>query len=272
MVLILVQNNNPNYAVSQMDYANEWYLPSAGQLRKLYAALPLIEKAMVNAGGTLISDNAYWSSSENSSNYAWSPSFEFTKSSKTSNLRVRAIRGINTPIGPSIITQTIALSAGWNWFSTNVEVTLDDLKEALVAAVPGTSITVKSKTKNTAYNPGSNRWKGSLNSLDVTQMYMIYLSANCEITLTGMPINPAEHPVTVSNGSNWIAFPLNESMTVSNAFAGFAVNGDKVKSRNNNTQYLGGSWRGQLTTLVPVQGYMYISNTQETRTFTFPER
>ena len=166
--------------------------------------------------------------------------------------------------------QVVPLSQGWNWWSTYLDITLEDLKAALVEALPGSNITIKSRTQNTAYNPNTNRWMGTLNSLDVTQMYMIYVSTDCEITLTGTPINPAEHPVTINNGSNWIAFPLSGNMSVSNAFAGFAVNGDKVKSRNNNSQYIGGSWRGQLTTLVPGQGYMYISNLQEPRTFTFP--
>ncbi len=262
------QNNNPNYAVSQMDYANEWYLPSAGQLRKLYAALPLIEKAMVNAGGTLMSDNAYWSSSENSSNYAWSPSFEFTKTSKTSNLRVRAIRGINTPIGPSIITQTIALSAGWNWFSANVEITLNDLKSVLVDAVPGTSITIKSQTQNVKYQNG--RWAGTLTALDMTQMYMISVTNDCEITLEGTPIDPSTLTVTINNGANWIAFPYNQSMTVTNFFGSFPVNNDQVKSQSQNARYQNNRWAGQLNTLVPGKGYMYISNTPGTRTFTFP--
>ena len=170
----------------------------------------------------------------------------------------------------STVQQSISLSEGNNWFSTYLDITLDDLKAALVEALPGTVITIKSRLLNTAYNPNTNRWKGTLTSFNVTQMYMISVSNNCEITLTGTPINPAEHPVTISNGSNWIAFPFVGSMSVSNAFAGFAVNGDKVKSRNNNTQYQGGSWRGQLNTLVPGQGYMYISNTQGDRIFTFP--
>ena len=168
------------------------------------------------------------------------------------------------------LTQTNELAQGWNWWSTYLDITLDDLKTALVEALPGTAITVKSRTQNTAYNPNTNRWMGTLNTLDVTQMYMIYVSSGCEIMLEGMPIAPTEHPVTINNGTNWIAFPLNESMAISEAFAGFAVNGDKVKSRNNNTQYIGGSWRGLLTTFVPGQGYMYISNSQEIRTFTFP--
>ena len=168
--------------------------------------------------------------------------------------------------------QVVELSEGWNWWSTYVDITLDDLKTALVVASPNAAITIKSRTQNVAYNPNNHRWTGQLNSLDVTQMYMISVSMDCEITLSGNLINPAEHPVTISNGSNWMAFPLNESMSVSQAFAGFAVNGDKVKSRNNNTQYLGGSWRGALNTLEPGHGYMYISNSQETRTFTFPAR
>ena len=145
-----------------------------------------------------------------------------------------------------------------------------DLKAALVEALPGTTITIKSRLLNTAYDPNTHRWRGSLNTLDVTQMYMVSVGSGCAITFTGVPVNPAEHPVTISNGANWIAFPFGGSMSVSDAFAGFAVEGDRVKSRVNNTQYQGGSWRGQLNTLVPGQGYMYISNTQETRIFTFP--
>ena len=168
------------------------------------------------------------------------------------------------------ITQTYALSQGWNWWSTNIDITLDDLKTALVVASPNAAITIKSRTQNVAYNPNNHRWTGQLNSFDVTQMYMIYVSFDCEIMLTGAPINPVGHPVTISNGSNWIAFPLGGSMSVNNVFAGFAVNGDKVKSRNGNSQYIRNHWSGGVTTLVPGQGYMYISNTQETRTFTFP--
>ena len=86
--------NNNSYAASTVDFTNGWFIPSAGELRKLYAALPLIEEQIMFAGGSLLSTNSYWSSSENTSSYAWSPGFEFTKTSKTSNLRVRAIRGL----------------------------------------------------------------------------------------------------------------------------------------------------------------------------------
>jgi len=165
-------------------------------------------------------------------------------------------------------SQTITLSEGWNWFSSNVDITLNDLKAALVAAVPGTSITIKSQSNgSTSYNGST--WRGALTTLDVSQMYMISVGADCEITLTGIPINPAEHPVTISHGVNWIAFPFNQSMTLSEAFAGFAVSGDKVKSQTTTGNYNGSLWRPSFS-LVPGKGYMYISNTPGTRTFIFP--
>ena len=165
--------------------------------------------------------------------------------------------------------QTISFYEGWNWTSFNIDITLDELKEALVAVLPGTAIMIRSHTQNTSYNPNTQRWSGSL-TWDVAKMYLINTAASCEITLEGTPINPAEHPIIIVNGVNWIAFPLRESMSISDVFAGFAVNGDKVKSQNNTGQYQGGSWRGQLNTLEPGMGYMYISNTQGDRTLIFP--
>jgi hypothetical protein len=168
------------------------------------------------------------------------------------------------------VEQTVALSEGINWFSTNVEITLDDLKAALVAAVPGTSITIQSQTQNTLYNPNNHRWTGGLNTLNVAHMYKIIVSADCEISLEGMPINPTEHPVTIRTGANWIAFPFGESKTISETFAGFAVNGDAVQSQTSNTNYRNSRWVGQLSTLEPGKGYIYQSSVSGDRIFTFP--
>jgi hypothetical protein len=90
--------------------------------------------------------------------------------------------------------------------------------------------------------------------------------------LEGVPVNAAEHPVTINNGYNWMAFPLSQSMSLSNAFAGFAVSGDVVSSQTQNATYNGSMWRGTLGSgvLEPGKGYKYHSNASETRTFTFP--
>ena len=163
------------------------------------------------------------------------------------------------------VTQTVVLTAGWNWVSTNLDITLDELKDALVAS-GNTTITIKSKNQNTYYQNG--RWRGSLN-FDVALMYKIYVNTACEISLEGMPIDPSEHSITIHNGPNWIGFPLSESMTLSNAFAGFAVNGDVIKHKGGSANYLNGQWRGAFN-LEPGQGYIYKSNAQGDRTLTFP--
>ncbi|MBR4147236.1 MAG: carbohydrate-binding domain-containing protein [Bacteroidales bacterium] len=169
------------------------------------------------------------------------------------------------------LTQTISLAAGTNWFSTYLEITLDDLKSALVEALPNaTNIVIKSKTQNVKYNGTS--WRGTL-TWDLSKMYLITIEDACEITLEGEPINPADHPATILSGqSNWIAFPVNEEMTLDEAFADFnAVNGDVVKSKSGNAKYNGSSWRASgLTILEPGKGYLFSSNSSENRTLVFP--
>ena len=169
------------------------------------------------------------------------------------------------------ITQTICLVAGINWFSSNVEITLEDLQNALVEALPSTtSITIKSKENgSTTYN--GTRWRGTLNSLDITQMYMLTVPLDCEITLVGAPLVPTEHPITIMNGANWIGYPFTESTSLTNAFVGFAISGDQVKSKSNGSStYNGSNWRGTLTTLEPGQGYIFKSTDPSNRTLIFP--
>ena len=170
------------------------------------------------------------------------------------------------------VTQTIALVSGFNWISANVEITLDDLKAALVAALPGaTNIKIHSQSNgSTTYNGST--WRGQLRVLDLSQMYMVEVPAGCQITLEGMPVNPADHPVTINaNGITWMAFPLSGSMTLTDVFAGFAVNQDKVHSQLDGSATYTNRWRGQLGNLEPGKGYIYESAATTVRTFTFPQ-
>ena len=169
------------------------------------------------------------------------------------------------------VMQMIALASGTNWVSFNVEITLDDLKAALVAAVPGTEIVIKSKDLTATYKPTTGRWTGRLTALDLAQMYRVNVAEGCEVTLEGMPVDPADHPFIVVSGANWIGFPLRESLTLTNAFAGFAVQNDVIKSKDGTSQYKNGRWMGnQLTTLEPGKGYKYISTDSSDRTLVFP--
>ena len=176
---------------------------------------------------------------------------------------------VTLTIGNSSI-QTIPLASGTNWFSPNVEITLNDLKAALVEALPdSTSITIKSKDGGSTIYNGSN-WRGRLDSLDMIQMYMVTIPTSCEITLVGAPIVPAELPITIKNGVNWIAYPLTESRTLTDAFVEFVLSGDQVKSKDNGSSIYSDLWRGTLTTLEPGLGYIFKSTDQSNRILIFP--
>ena len=171
---------------------------------------------------------------------------------------------------PTSVTQDIALSSGSNWVSFNVDITLDSLKAALVAALPGTQMVIKAKNNEQLTYTGS-KWKGNLASLDVAQMYMIQVASASTISVVGMPLVPADHPVTIVPGANWIAFPFSTSMTPTEAFAGFAITGDVIKNKDNQTAaYNGTKWKGSLTTLEPGKGYIFTSSQTTDRTFIFP--
>jgi hypothetical protein len=170
--------------------------------------------------------------------------------------------------GPEPVCQSDMLVQGWNWWSTYLDITLADLKTALVEALPGTTINIKSQTQNVKYQNG--RWAGQLTTLDLTRMYMISVENDCEISLVGMPINLSGLTATIISGANWLAFPYSESISVSDFFGSFPMNNDLVKSQSQNAKYQNNRWGGQLNTLVPGKGYIYISNSPGTRTFTFP--
>ena len=176
-------------------------------------------------------------------------------------------------ISTSTMEQAISLTAGWNWFSTNLEITLDDLKTALLEALPNTaanSIKIKSQCNGqTTWN--GHMWTGQLRDMDVAQMYKITVPNDCDFTLTGMPINPVDHPVIIENGANWIGYQLQEGMPIVNAFDGFPISGDNIKSKSNGqTTFKGTIWVGALRNLETGRGYIYKSNAIEDRTFIFP--
>jgi hypothetical protein len=158
-------------------------------------------------------------------------------------------------------TQTVALTAGTNWFSTYLEITLGDLQTALRTALPGvnTGITIKAKVGNSTFRNGNWRNVGGF-VWDVAKMYRIEVPADCEIVLTGDPINPADHEITIQAGtSTWIGFPFSENMDPADVIpAGFAINGDQIKGKEGNFRY-NNRWRPTgINALEPGKGYMYV--------------
>ena len=168
------------------------------------------------------------------------------------------------------VSQVVTLPQGASWWSTYLDITLDDLKAAIADALGSTgTATIKSQTGYITYSNG--QWSPSTGmTLDLRQMYMIQVSATCTFTLTGVPVNPSGYEITIHRGATWIGFPSGESMTVTAAFAGLnPENGDVVKGKMGNATFNGTSWIGGLTTLEPGQGYIYMSQATSDKTFSF---
>ncbi len=178
-----------------------------------------------------------------------------------------------TTTDATTVTETVSLTAGWNWFSLYVEV--EDpvaMLQAVEAALGENGIQIKSSQVNTEYDSEWG-WFGDLDDIGMTneQMYAINVIAPCTVTVEGIPANPENHTITINQGWNWIGFPSNVAVSLDNAFAGFAQEGDKIKNISAQIEYdPEWGWFGDFENLEPGQGYMYYSASSTQRTLVFP--
>ena len=193
-----------------------------------------------------------------------SPPTSYSYNNETLSVKNHILLGVETEAEAE---QIVTLTQGWNWWSTNLDITLDQLKDALAAAV-GTNGTAIIKSQGGTITCQNGQWRPTNLDFDIKSMYQIYVNTNCEITLSGTQVNPSEYEITIYNGINWIGFLPNESMTLNEAFGSFPVEGDMVKSEGNSATYTGGIWRPAFD-LEPGKGYIYQSNAQGNRTFTY---
>lgn len=194
--------------------------------------------------------------------------------------------GYGTPSEPveiefatvQMMTQTNNLVTGWNWWSTPIEMNNIDGLTMLEESLGSIGIRIQSQNNFTDYydfGDGFALWDGQLNEITNEQMYKIRTSVGNTISLVGIVANPSNHPITISKGWNWIGFPCGSSVSLEDAFAGYTPEDeDVIKGANSFAQFydLGDGftfWDGGLTTLHPGQGYMYKSNSNNTKTLTF---
>jgi hypothetical protein len=166
----------------------------------------------------------------------------------------------NFVTGSGDAEQAVSLSSGWNWWSSSLEMdaTLDAaLKDAIAAE--NTTAVIKNVGGNTMLENGT--WSPVM-ALDNESMYMIRVDNAVTATLTAAPADPANHPITLASGWNWIGFPTVNAMTLDEAFAGITPNEeDVVKGTAGPATYTAEyGWNGSLTGLEPGVGYMYKNN------------
>ncbi len=175
--------------------------------------------------------------------------------------------------GPDMLhfmsAQTIVLSVGWNWVSIYLEnENPEEMMLTLQGALGENGLQIVDKYDFTTYADGEWGDEGELEELSNDKMYMIQTSAACTVELQGMPGDPADYPITIVPGWNWIGFPSSEAISIEDAFADFeAEDGDMIVGKYGYTTYLDG-WgdEGDLEVLTPSEGYMYYYSGEGTKT------
>lgn len=124
------------HAAFMVDFENGWYLPAAGQLFILFAALPFIETPMLRAGGSPIYGKWYWTSTEKNTEAAWRMNYRTCNSiGKNKYAFVRAIR--NFTVQDSVIDSS--LSYLWNTgdTATRIDISPESTTTYSVTATTG---------------------------------------------------------------------------------------------------------------------------------------
>ena len=203
---------------------------------------------------------------------------EYTVS--VSDIVLSGVEGINLFTGEDtsttfsllMVTQSIQLSQGWNWFSTYLDGDPIELLEALQDGLGDNGVSIEGP-EGINENLGDGYWWGDLDEIGIASgtMYLILVEDDCTVNLTGMPVDPSTVEITINPGYNWIGFPGMEEVEVEVALQGFeAEDGDAIEGPEGMTEYLGdGMWWGDFDTFVPGQGYMYNSASGEVKTLIF---
>ena len=170
----------------------------------------------------------------------------------------------------SIETQMIALSSGWNWISTYIDLNEVDGITMLEEALGDYGVTIQTYNESADYF-GDGEWSG-LEDYEWTnaEMVMVEVSEDCTIDIAGPTVDPGTVEIEIHPGWNWIGFPVATETAIGVAMAGFeAEEEDAIQSNVDGTSDYLGEWVGDVLTLVPGQGYMYYSNSTEPKTLVF---
>ena len=173
----------------------------------------------------------------------------------------------------AVYEQRRTLGAGWNWFSSYINISGEEGLEAIETALGTSGLQIKGQLGFVDYSSEWG-WNGTLVSASVEEMFMIQTSEQVELVLTGKLANPAT-PITLQKNWTYIGYPVSEPMNLKDALANITPNdGDIIKTHNGEVaQYYAESntWYTQsLQSMTPGLGYMYRNTSGVTKTLVYP--
>ena len=149
----------------------------------------------------------------------------------------------------------LSLKEGWNWTSHNkaAELSASEFEKEGIARVI-------SQTNEIVNDPVLG-FVGRLGLVAAHQSVKVNATEETTIRLSGEMYNPLSSNITLSEGWNWLGYPMNQEMTLDEAFAYLnAEEGDYITSLSGGfSQFANGKWNGVLETMVPGEGYLFKS-------------
>ena len=188
----------------------------------------------------------------------------------TANVYVRLKGGLNQgvynetlTVATGDITSNVSLNGevfgtlanGCNWWTPTKAMTLEQLEEALGS----NAVLINSQNAGFARYE-NNAWSGTLTEVIPGQMYKIEATTPVSLTLSGTPATGVS--LTILTGYNWFGYTGVQAADIATALGNLGItpaSGDTITDKNGNTAtYNGSSWSGELTTLQPGHGYVYL--------------
>jgi hypothetical protein len=164
--------------------------------------------------------------------------------------------------------QSIALYKGWTWTSFYVN---DSNFSNLKNLFDGLSLTEGDmiKSQNLFSNYENGNWFGNLVNLNANSMYKIKMSNANNLRLSGSDVDETNINLSITEGWNWLAFPIHKNMSLAEALTYFnPSDGDVIKDQFSFAIYdTNSGWSGTLNYLQVNRGYMLRSNTDQTINF-----
>jgi hypothetical protein len=111
------------------------------------------------------------------------------------------------------------LSEGWTWFSFNVETDMS-IGNVLYSLNPIQGDVVKTPNASATFYEGIGWYGGALDTLNLIETYQIFLTNSDYLVLPGLPVDPADYPISLIEGWNPIGYTPQFAGPVTEALAG----------------------------------------------------
>nr|MCR4920624.1 hypothetical protein [Bacteroidaceae bacterium] len=142
-------------------------------------------------------------------------------------------------------TVVLDLAEGWNWVSHDVaeSVAVSELQQMASQLLT----------------------PSELATIDASVAFKMQTAAPMHHSFSGDQYNPSAHTIELTQGWNWLGYPISSGQMLGDAFAQLNVEeGDVVASLTDGFAiYSDGQWWGQLSRMTPGQGYMFRSSSNK---------